>query len=420
MTEEQKYLDHENVRSYERVDDEINLLDYLLIIAKHIKMITKATACVAVLSVVIALLLPNIYISTARILPPPNSSQGGIPAMLASSGIGDLASLAGISVGGSTGALYVGMLQSRTISDAIIEKFNLMEVYGQEYRSKAYEKLADRVKISLDDEDGIISIAVEDEDPIRAANMANAYVEELKKINVRINLNSAGRERVFLETRLAMVKKDLSGAEDNLKDFQEKNKAIRIEDQAEEILEAIATLKGKVASEEIQLGVLLTRQTEQNPEVKSLREGIAQIKSQLRKLEESQEGENVSRDIFIATADVPELAVQYARLMRNFKVQETLFELLTKQYEVAKINESRNTSILQVLDEGVPSDRKSKPKRSVIVLVATFFAGFLAILLAFAREYLDSLAEEDRGRMKEILTMLCFWKKRKIASRDGV
>jgi len=129
MTEDQKLNNTESIRHQEFEDDEINLLDYLLVIAKHKKMIFRITVVAAVLSIAICLLLPNVYTSTARILPPPSSSQGGLSAMLAGSGLGDLASLAGVSVGGSSGDLYVGMLQSRTISDAIIDKFNLMEVY---------------------------------------------------------------------------------------------------------------------------------------------------------------------------------------------------------------------------------------------------------------------------------------------------
>ncbi len=136
--------------------------------------------------------------------------------------------------------------------------------------------------------------------------------------------------------------------------------------------------------------------------MKAAREGIAQLKGQLRKLEETPAGKKVSDDIFIATSAVPELGVQYARLMRDFKIQETLFELLTKQYEVAKITEARNTSTLQVLDEGVPADKKSKPKRSLIILLAVFVAGFFAVLAAFVREYFSRMPAEDRQRWEEI------------------
>jgi uncharacterized protein involved in exopolysaccharide biosynthesis len=298
------------------------------------------------------------------------------------------------------------MLQSRTVADAIIDQFDLMTVYDQEYRVRMHDKLKQLVRVSLGKKDGIISISVEDEDPARAAAIANAYVEELKKLNVRLNLGSAGRERVFLEERLAVVKADLVQAEDNLKTFQETNKAISIDAQATAIIDAISKLRGELASKEVELGVLLTSQTEQNPQVRALREGIGQLKPQLRKLEGSSEGKKISQDIFIATSDVPDVGLQYARLLRDFKVQETLFELLTKQYEVAKVSEAKNTSSLQVLDDAAVPDRKSKPKRALAVLIATFIVGFMAVLWAFVREFGERMNDEDRQRWQEIRGLL--------------
>ena len=148
--------------------------------------------------------------------------------------------------------------------------------------------------------------------------------------------------------------------------------------------------------------MLLSYQTEQNPQVKALRESVAQLKEQLRRMESSPEGQKVSGDVFIATSQVPELGLQYARLMRDFKVQETLYELLTKQYEVAKINEAKNTSTLQVLDDAFVPDRKSKPKRALMVLLATFAVGFLAVLAAFVREFGERMDGEDRQRWEAI------------------
>jgi uncharacterized protein involved in exopolysaccharide biosynthesis len=384
----------------QEVEEEINLLDLVLVLVRHKRMILLTCATTFVLACGITLLMPNIYTATARLLPP-QQEKGGLGAMLG--GVSDLAALAGLSVGGgSSGDLYVGMLQSRAVEDPIIERFDLMKVYEQKYRSRVYEALGKHVNVGLGKKDGILTVSVEDKDPKRAAEMANAFVDQLKQLNVEFNISSAGRQRQFLEKRLAVVKKDLTEAEDKLKTFQEKNKAIRIDDQAKAIIEAISKLKGDLASKEVELGVALSYQTEQNPQVKTLREGIAQIKDQLRRLEESSVGKKVSGDIFIATSDVPEMGLQYARLMRDFQVQETIFELLTKQYEVAKVEEAKNTSTLQVLDSAVVPDQKSKPKRGLIVLLATFLAGFLAVIFAFVREYGSRMDEEDRERWDEI------------------
>ncbi len=402
-TEEQKHPNTDPVRPGYEDDDEINLLDLLLVLAKNKWLIIGSCAATFVLACVYTLTLPNIYTATARILPPQKES-GGLGAMMGN--MGGLAALAGINVGGGSGDLYVGMLESRTLSDAIIARFGLMEKYEWETRSGAYDALKDKARFALGKTDGIIAVSVDDEDPQLAAAMANAYVEELKTLNVRLNLNSAGRERQFLEDRLAVVETDLTAAEERLKEFQETNKAIKIDQQAQSIIEAISRLKGELASKEVELGVLLSFQTEQNPQVRALRESVAQLKEQLGRMESSPQGQRISGDIFIATSEVPQLGLQYARLMRDFKVQETLYELLTKQYEVAKINEAKNTSTLQVLDEAFVPDRKSKPKRALMVLVATFAVGFLAVLVAFVREFGARMEGEDRQRWEEIKSSL--------------
>jgi uncharacterized protein involved in exopolysaccharide biosynthesis len=264
------------------------------------------------------------------------------------------------------------------------------------------------VKASADKKTGFITISAEDKDPKFAADLTNAYVEELKQLNVQINLSSAGRERLFLEERLAVVKSDLVNAENGLKAFQEKNKAIKIDAQATAVIEGIAKLKGELASNEMELGVLLTFQTEQNPQVKVLSESIAQIKEQLRRLEQSPAGGKVSEDIFIATSKVPDLGIQFARHLRNFKIQETLFELLTKQYELAKINEAKNTSALQILDAAAVPDRKSEPKRVLIVALATITAGIVAVIAAFLREFGQRMRENDRLRWGKIRELMGF------------
>ncbi len=398
----------ENIPPQQPADDEINLLELLLVIVKHKKMILFTCLVTFIVVCGLTLLMPNIYTATARILPPQKES-GGLSSMLGN--MGGLASLAGISVGrNSMGDLYVGMLKSRTISDAIIERFNLMDYYKWKTRSGAYKALAGKASFSLGKDDGFLIVSYQDKDPQFAAKVVNAYIDELEKLNGKINLHNAGRERVFLEERLQLVKTDLANAEDALKEFQEKNKAIRIDAQASAIIEAIASLKGELASKEVELGVLLSSQTEQNPQVMALREGIVQIKDQISRLERSPEGKKVSDDIFLSTSEVPELGVKYARLLRNFKVQETLYELLVKQYEVAKINEAKNTSTIQVLDEATPPDRKSKPKRALIVILATFCAGFLSLIVAFVRGFGSSLQGPDRQLWEQIKAQLSFRK----------
>ena len=411
MTESKSEIDPQHDEEVRRsatqvADDEINLLEYLLILVSHKKMIFGSMAITFVLACGITLLMPNIYVSTARILPP-QENNSSVGTMLG--GMSDLAALAGVSAGGA-GELYVGILQSRTIADAIIDRFHLMDAYGQKYRYRTYDVLNKKVDVSLGKKTGIISISAEDENPQLAAEIANAYVENLKTLNIQFNLNNAGRERQFLEDRLALVKAELVQAEDALKTFQEKNKAIHMDDQATAIIQAMSQLRGELASNEVDLGVLLSSQTEQNPQVKAIRQGISELKWQIRKLEDSPAAKKITENVFITTSEMPELGIQYARLMRDFKIQETLFELLTKQYEMAKISEAKRMSTIQVIDDASIPDKKSKPKRSLIVLMMTFSIFIGAILLAFLMESSKNLSEEDSFRLLQIKKHLKIWK----------
>jgi len=404
MTEGQHQIQDEPAR-LSKVEDEINLLDLLLVLVRNKRLILGICATTLVLTTVITLLIPNIYTATARILPP-QQEKSSLGTLMG--GMSDLAVLAGLSVGGGSGDLYVGMLQSRTVADAIIDRFDLMSVYSEKYRVHTYEELKEHAAIALGKKDGIITISVEDKDPQRAAAMANAFVEEIKRLNVRLNLSSAGRERAFLEERLVLVKEDLRRTEETLKKFQEENRAIKIDDQATAMIESISRLRAELASKEVEVGVLLTYQTEQNSQVKALREAISQIKAQLRRLEQAPGGQALAEDRFISTSEVPALGVQYARLLRDFKIQETLFELLTKQFEVAKVSEAKATSTIQVIDEAVVPDRKSKPTRSLIVFLATLAAGCMGILWVFVREYSGKMTEEDRLRWAEVKALARF------------
>lgn len=379
---------------------EINLLDYLLVIARNLKMIVGVCAATFILTCVVTLLLPNIYTATSRILPPPQE-VGGLTSMLGGMG-GIVSTLAGVELGSPSADLYVGMLKSRSVADAVIDRLHLMDVYECKKRAAAYEALERNTRIVVGKKDGIVSVSVDDKDPARAAAIANAYVDELKRLNVMLSSTSVGRERTFLSERLAVARQELGQAEERLRDFQSTHKAIRLDEQATAVIEAIARLRAELASKEVQLGVLLTYQTERNPEVKAVREGIAQLKAQLRRLEQSPGGSQISGDVFPATSEVADLGIQYARLMRDFKAQESLFALLTSQHEMAKVNEAKQTAAIQVLDQAVAPDRKSRPRRSLIVLGVTFAAAVAALLGAFVLESLARMPEDDRRRWTEL------------------
>ena len=376
--------------------DMVDLLDYLQVIARRRRMICWVTGLAFVLSIVISLLLPKIYSSTARIIPP-QQDQGLMAAMMGQ--MGGLAGLAGGMLGsGTTGDLYVGMLKSEAVKDVIIDKFKLMDVYEEDYRLDTYEALDDAATIEIGRKDGIISITVEDEEPARAAEMANAFVGELEKLSVALNITGAGQNRKFLEQRLVKAKLDLARAEDNLKAYQAKNKALDITEQAKVTIGGVAQLRAQLAVQEVQLASLRSYLTDENDEIKTVKASIANLKAQIASLESTSKGSSIP-----SVGSVPALGQEYLRLMRELKIQETIIEFITKQYEMAKFTEAKDVSGVQILQKATVPDKKTKPKRTLLVLGITFATFMFAVFLAFVLENVKWMSPGDRERWRALL-----------------
>lgn len=376
-------------------EDEINLLELVRVIVRRKRTIITLCAVAALLSVAYSLILPNIYTATARILPPQKEAGGGLSALLSQAG--GLASLAGgMGLGGGSD-LYIGILKSRSVADAVIKRLDLLKEYKARTPDEARMALAAAVKVQAG-KDGIISVSSDNKDPQKAALLVNTMVEELGRRSVQLNLSKAGTERVFLEKRLDLVKVDLKKAEEDLRRFSEQNKAIKVDEQAAASIQGIAQLKAEIVTKEVQLESMRSFQTDESPEIKALRAGIARLKGQLGTMA----GSGRSSDAILSMGSVPNLGLEYARLMRELKIQETIFEQLTKQYEVTKLNEAKDSSSLQVLDEAVAPAQKSKPKRSLIVILSTVTAFFVSIFLVFIQEYFGKMSSEDRAIWQDI------------------
>ncbi len=374
----------------------LSIFDYLLVIVRHFKMILFTTFGVAVLAALYTLTMPNIYTAKTLILAS-EDDKAGMGAMMAQ--LGGLAGIAGGSLGGSTKTdLYVSMLKSETIKDPIVDRFKLLEVYKAKFRSDIYNSLNATAMISAGKKDGIISIAVSDKDPKRAADMANAYVEELGRLAARLNTTGAGKNRLFLEERLVTAKADLTRAEDELKSFQAKNKMLNVTEQAKASIEGIAQLRGQLAVQEVQLAAMQRQFTDSSQEVKRARTAVENLRGQIARLEGGG-----GRSSIPSVGSVPQLGQDYLRLMREFKIQETMVELLTKQYEMARLSESKDMSPFQVLQKAKVPERKSKPARAKAVLTATFAAFFFSLLLSFVRVSFARMSDADKQRWKSLI-----------------
>jgi uncharacterized protein involved in exopolysaccharide biosynthesis len=402
----------------EYLGDEINLVDLFTVLFKRKKMIFLIVFLAIVLSVTISLLLPKMYTATARILPP-QESKTGLSGLLSQAG-GMLGDLAGGLISGKSGPeLYVGILKSRTVADMLIKEFDLKKVYKKEFLEKTYEKLAKRSEIQVSTDTQVISVSVEDRDPQRAADMANLYVDALDRINRKVNITEGQRKRAFLETRLKKVKEDLVEAELVLKEFQEKYKVVSIDEQAKVAIEGAARIKGEIIAAQTELQVLRQFGTERQNEAIMLKSKIRELKNQLARIESGSIGTASLKknkpvkddsDFYIPFDELPALGMQLIRLMREAKIQEEVFKLITTQYELAKIEEAKDVDTIQILDRAAPPDYKSSPKRAIIVILSTIVAFFLAVFLAFLAEYIHRLKTEDQERYQQLVRSIKFRK----------
>lgn len=358
----------------------IGFLDYLIMLARHKRSLIGLPVAAAVLSAAITFALPNVYTGSVRILPP--QGQSGASALLGQ--LGALGGLAGGALSGKTpNETYIGMLSSRTVSDELIARFKLDKVYETEFPSDTRRALKNATTFT-NGRDGMIVIEVDDKDPERAAGIANAYAESLRGLTQTLAVTEAARRRLFFQTQLDQAKESLEKAEIALKNTQERTGLIQLSGQAQGIIEAAANLKANIASKEVALRAMRTFAAASNPEYLRAQQELAGLRAELAKIERSPNSGN--GDISIATAKVPSVALEYVRRLRDVKYFESMFELLAKQVELAKIDEAKDSAVVQVLDPAVVPDKKSKPRRSLIVLITMFVAFVLAACHALFKE----------------------------------
>ena len=400
MTEEQS-----RPRPYD--EEEINLLDYWRVIWKY-RWLTGILCSTSVLAALIfGLLSPKIYESRVTILSPRETGSGGLLSALGAAGIAQ--QIAGVSIPSlvPNRDLLISVLKSRLIAKDVVERFNLKERYKTIALEEVVEAAKNIPKVSATKE-GLIEIKVEDTDPKMAADMANFYVERLDGLVSKFGTTAVSRQRRFISGQLEKTGKELKAAEEELRAFQEKNRAVSIGQQASGAIEAAAGLKGEIVASEVQLQVMRNFATESNPDVIRLTRRIGELKRQLGQAQYSagldlpaltDNPGHPQKEIYVPTAKMPKLGLELARLTRDLKVQETVYTLLTQQFEQAKIAEAQDSPVVQVLDRAVPAIYKSKPKIKLNMALAGAVSLFLGIFLAFLLEYVErqrALVRESR------------------------
>ncbi len=358
--------------------DSIGILDLAVVLAKNKKRIIIFTVSAMLLAAGATMLIPNKFTARTQVLPPQSQSNSSI--LLGQ--LGSLGSLAGGSLKNPNDT-YIGILNSRTVADNLITRFKLAGVYDVKLASDARKELQSATVV-MSSKENLLSVDVTDKDPKLAAAIANGYIEELQKMTSVLAVTEASRRRLFFEEQLQKTKQALIDAESALKQIQQKTGLIKLNEQAEGAIKAVATVKAEIASKEIALSTMRTSLTSNSPEYIRAQQELSGLRGQLSKLET---GANSGRgDISVPTSLVPELGLEYTRSVREVKYQEALFEMFAKQFELAKVDEAKEGTLLQVLDTAVVPDKKSKPQRSLLVALTGILAAIFAVLYAFWHE----------------------------------
>ncbi len=408
----EEQLAQQNNQQYYYDDDEIDLLDLLIVLAKHKKLILGLTTLFAVLSIAYVLLATPIYQASTKIMPPTSNKQSQMMSMMAQAGLPGFASgLATDALGIKTpGDLFVGLANSRTIQDKLIKRFDLMTRYESENLDLTRENLSNVTSAATDAKTGLINISVEDKDPSFAAQLANAYVEELQVFLEKIAISDASQQRLFLEEQVKETQVNLLKAENELTEYQKKTGILNAGQQASSLMSAIATFRARISAKEVELQTAETFASPNNPRIQKLRAEVKGLKEQIQKLEaQATEGSEESFNL----NELPDAGMEYLRKMRDQKFYETLYGMLLSQFEQAKMAEAQEPAIIQVIDEAVPPQLKAKPKRKQVVVLATVLGFFLSIFLSFIFEFFSRASDDPErlSKMKDLKYHLGFSKK---------
>ena len=377
----------------------------LLLLWEQRAMVRRAFVYALLTGTVIALLIPNLYTSKARIMPP--DEQGGAAMLASLLGKGDspgLGTLAQIGLGQKTnGALYAYLLHSRTVQDRIVERFELQKEYSKRYRSDAIKKLDDRTDVDEDRKSGVITIEVSDRKRERACQVASAYIDELNRLLAEVSTSAARRERIFVEQRLVGVQKDLQAAEKELSEFSSKTTVLDVKEQTKAMVESEAVMQAQLIVAESELQGLEQIYTPSNVRVRSVRARVEELRRQLHAITGSGTAEAGSSggtvdDLYPTIRKLPILGVTWVDLYRRARIQEAVFELLTKQYELARIQEAKEIPTIKVVDVPELPEKKSFPPR--LLIICLFAAGGILAAVAWIifSPLWQSLPPSDPGK----------------------
>ncbi len=383
---------------------EIPIAKLLIAIWERRRWLAIVTLIGTLVAIGVALLLPNEYTSIAQLMPPNAQTLSGVSLLDPLAGPNSSSLRAGLLQENSPGALAIAVLSSRTIQDNIVNSLDLRSVYHSKFQVDARKSLAERTQLTEDKKSGIVTIAVTDKDKYRARAIAQAYVDNLNQLVNTLSTSSARRERIFLEQRLKSVKADLDASTQQLSTFSSRNKTFDPEKQGEATVEAASKLQGEMISAESELSGLEATYSGDNVRVRAARARVEELQSQLRRMgglaEEGNSAEPGDGQLLPSVRELPLLGATYYTLYRQVEISQTLYETLSKQYELARVEEAKEIPVIKVLDAPNLPERRSFPHRSIFALVGMLFSGIVGVAWIVMRKMWE--LTDDSSALKEI------------------
>ena len=370
---------------------EINLFGYLIVILKSKEFIIKTTLAAMVLAAVNSLFIPPTYLAETKILPP-QSGNSSMSSLMASQMAGMGLSALG---GKTTSDLYIALLKTRGVTDFVTDKLDLMNSYKLKSRTKMRGALVAGLTVRNDSKSGLITIGFENRKPQLAADIANAFVEGLQNFNNSLAVTEAGQRRLFFEEQLKAAKENLIKSEENLKAFQQRTGTIKIDEEAKAVIVTVADMRAKVSAKEVQLRVMKSYATTQNPDLQRLQDETLALKEELLKME----SKNRPGDDSVPTVGkMSSLGTEYIRRMREYRYSEALYEILIKQFEAAKLDESKDAALLQIVERAEAPEGRIKPQRRSMVVRTGMLFCFLSILFVLLKSFYNSFMTDPLNK----------------------
>ena len=371
-----------------------SLLKSLVILAQHRRLLLGGMLIAAAITALVVLVMPPTYTASTVILTSQNP-LGSASALLGEIGsLGALGALGGDSLLKTQGDTFVGVLGSRTVADTLIQNFHLQSVYRTRTLVDTRKALARHTHVEAT-KGSLIRISVDDHDVQRAAALANAYVDQLYRVNQHLALTTASQRRLFLEQQVAAERDALAVAEEAFEEIQQKTGVIQLAGQQEMTLRSIARLRAEISAKEVQIEQLRTTATEENGQLQQLESGMGALREQLKKAESDNTGSGAS--YFVPAGRIPQAGLDYLRRWRDLRYHEALFEMLSKQYELARIEEAKSPPIIQVLDLAIVLDKRSWPPRTLLVLLAMLTSGILISGFVLAKDKWQRIAAQPEN-----------------------